>query len=63
MNRDKTHQRAILDTVATFLDTCSDLENVEDLTVGEPFDFDDGLRVEVTIDGVMYAVTVEPVDD
>ncbi|ADK73421.1 hypothetical protein RDJLphi1_gp20 [Roseobacter phage RDJL Phi 1] len=57
--------RAILDTVDNFLDTCPYLEGL-DLEVGEPFEFDSvpgGMRSEVTIDGRLYAVTVEPCND
>ncbi|AKQ75807.1 hypothetical protein FDH82_gp17 [Roseobacter phage RDJL Phi 2] len=60
-----THARAILDTVDAFIDTCPDLEGLG-IEVGEPFEFDTvphGLRSEVTIDGVLYAVTVEPCHD
>ncbi|UFK26700.1 hypothetical protein [Roseobacter phage RDJL6] len=64
-NKTNSHARAILDTVDAFLDTCPVLEDA-DISVGEPFEFDavpGGIRSEVTIDGVLYAVTVEPCHD
>lgn len=63
--RDRTNADAILATVETFLDTCPDLEDA-DLEIGQTFDFDatpGGRRMEVTIDGVLYAVTVEACHD
>lgn len=62
---DKTNANAILATVENFLDTCPDMED-KDLEFGPTFDFDTapgGRRLEVTIDGVLYAVTVEACHD
>lgn len=55
----------ILSTIDAFLDTCPSLEGL-DIQVGAPFDFDampGGRRSEVTVDGVLYAVTVEKCND
>jgi len=59
---DDANANAILATVENFLDTCPDMED-KDLEMGQTFDFDEGRRLEVTIDGVLYAVTVEPCHD
>ena len=58
-------ENAVLSTVDAFLDTCPGLEGLE-IHVGAPFDFDampGGRRSEVTVDGILYAVTVEKCDE